>query len=97
MLVLIGIIVVTGLIVYLVTQRDRSYPTAETLRVIKSAMQNKRRLRMTYFTYSSKRFSDRIVTPLDLQGDVYLVAQDSLRNAERTFKVSRIRSIVELP
>lgn len=91
-------IVAVGL--YLFSRRDRSYPVEERLPVIERAIASGRDLEMEYFTNSSKSFSKRTVTPLEVSYQYkrpYLRAYDHWRKDERTFRVSRIKSVRDLP
>jgi predicted DNA-binding transcriptional regulator YafY len=48
---------------------------------------------MEYFTHSSKRFTKRTVTPIDVSyqyGRAYLRAYCHLRREKRTFRIARI-------
>ena len=67
--------------------------------MIRDAIENKRDIWMIYFTYSSRKFTDRVVTPLEVRqdyGKVYLRAYCHLRKDERTFKVARIKEFREV-
>jgi predicted DNA-binding transcriptional regulator YafY len=86
--------------VYLYSRRDRSYPVEERLPVIERAIASGRDLEMEYFTNSSKTFSKRTVTPLEVTYQYqrpYLRAYDHWRRDERTFRVSRIKSVRDVP
>jgi predicted DNA-binding transcriptional regulator YafY len=77
--------------------RDRHYPVANRLAVLRLALESGADVRMVYFSASSRQFSERVVTPLRLAqehaGGWYLRGFDHLRGAERTFKVGRIKEV----
>lgn len=94
----IVLITIVAIAVYAYRNRDHSYPVAKSLPIITAAIENGNDLLMEYFTYRSKTFRKRTVTPLELgDGGVYLRAYDHFRLAERTFKVSRIKDVSEVP
>jgi len=77
--------------------RDRSYPEAERLGVLRSALQSGSDVGMVYFSASSRRFNERKVTPLRLsqarEGQWLLRGFDHLRGEERTFRVGRMKEV----
>ncbi len=93
----IGIVVVLVLVYFLYRRRDRRYPVPERLAVIRSAMANRRDIWMVYFTFYRKTFSERTVTPLKIERGIYLRAFDHYHGKERTFKISRIKDLSEIP
>ena len=92
-----AIIALAIVVIYAIRNRDRSFPVEEHLLVIEAAIRNGNDLKMNYFTYRSRSFRTRTVTPLELgESGTYLRAYDHFRLANRTFKVSRIREISEV-
>jgi predicted DNA-binding transcriptional regulator YafY len=82
---------------YLWFRRDHKYPAGPRVAIIRSALANKNDIKMEYFTYRSRRFSVKRITPLELgEGEIYLKGYDHFRLAERTYKVSRIKSLEEV-
>lgn len=77
--------------------RDRSYPEPERLDVLRLALRFGSDVRMIYFSASSMRFTERVVTPLSLSqaraGHWLLRGFDHLRDEERTFRVGRIKEV----
>ena len=77
--------------------RDRSYPEAERLTVLRAALESSSEMRMVYFSASSRRFTERVVTPLSLsqarEGQWLLRGFDHLRVEELTFRVGRIKDL----
>ncbi len=82
----------------LMEAKDRHYPVPDRLAVLRSALESGEDVRMVYFSASSRQFTARVVTPLRLAqehaGEWYLRGFDHLRDAERTFKVGRIKKVV---
>ena len=80
--------------------RDRSYPEADRLEVLRSALESGSDVRMVYFSASSRQFTERVVTPLRLEqaraGQWLLRGFDRLRGEERTFRVGRMKEVVIL-
>ena len=80
--------------------RDRHYPEAERLEVLRAALESGSDVSMVYFSASRRELTRRVVTPRRLwqadSGLWYLSGLDHLRDAERTFRVGRIREVVEL-
>ena len=78
--------------------RDRHYPVADRLDVLRSVLETGEDVRMVYFSASSRQFTERVVTPVQLSqsqaGHWVLRGFDHLRGAERTFKVGRIKDVV---
>jgi predicted DNA-binding transcriptional regulator YafY len=71
-------------------------PAAEHLRVIQTALVERRRLRLRYYSMSRDEVTDRRVDPYHLtlhNGGYYLVAHCHLREAVRLFAVERIREV----
>ncbi len=64
--------------------------------VIARAIREQSDLSITYWAKSTRKYTDRVVTPLLLEGR-YLRAYDHTREAERTFKVTRIKEIALVP
>jgi predicted DNA-binding transcriptional regulator YafY len=90
--------VVALLVVFLLFHyRDRRYPIAERLAIIRSALANDRDIWMVYFTFSSRRFSERTITPLKIERGIYVLAIDHYTEKRRTFKISRIKKLEEIP
>jgi predicted DNA-binding transcriptional regulator YafY len=84
---------------WMFSRRDRKFPIEERLPVIKNAIESGEDLRLECFANSSKRFSWRTVTPIEIRYEyqsVYLRAFDHWRKDERTFKVSRIKTIQQV-
>lgn len=77
--------------------RDRSYPEADRLEVLRSALESGSDVRMVYFAASSRQFTERVVTPLRLSqaqgGQWVLRGFDHLRGEERTFRVTRMKEV----
>lgn len=74
-------------------------PDASILLTLADAVQNRRPLVLRYRS-AADEFSERAVHPYDLvahSGRWYVVALDTSRGAERTFRVDRIRSARTLP
>jgi predicted DNA-binding transcriptional regulator YafY len=76
--------------------RDRYYSYGKRAEIIARAIREQSDLSMTYWAKSTRKYTDRVVTPLLLEGR-YLRAFDRTRNAERTFKVTRIKEIAVVP
>jgi len=80
--------------------RDRSYPTAERLAVLRSALESSLDVSMVYFSASSRRFTERVVSPLQLSqaqaGHWVMRGFDHLSGEERTFRVGRMKEVVTL-
>ncbi len=93
----VGVIAALGLVFYLYRRRDRRYPAPERLAIIRNAMANGGDIWMVYFTFYSHTFSERTVTPLRIERGIYLRAFDHFRQKERTFKISRIKELSEIP
>lgn len=78
--------------------RDRHYPVADRLAILRSALESGEDVRMVYFSASSRQLTERVVTPLRLEqehaGEWYLRGFDHLRGTERTFRVGRIKEVV---
>ena len=94
------LVAVAAVGVYLFSRRDRSYPVEERLPIIERAIASGRDIEMEYFANSSKKFSKRTVTPLEISYQYqrpYLRAYDHWRRDERTFRVSRIKSLRDVP
>jgi predicted DNA-binding transcriptional regulator YafY len=91
---LIALAFVIGM--YLWTQRDRSFVVPNRDQLIASAIRGDHDIRMVYFTYSSRKFSTRTVTPLSADGS-YMRARDHFRGDERTFKLARIKELSVVP
>jgi predicted DNA-binding transcriptional regulator YafY len=94
---LVSLLVLIAL--YFYSRRDRRYNVAQRLPILRAAIVNERDISMIYFTYASRRFSRRVVTPIeiqDIQGRAYLRAYDHFRDAERTFKVARIKELTDV-
>lgn len=94
------VLVVVVVVVYFYRRRDRSYPVQERLPILEQAIASGRDLEMEYFADSSKRFSKRTVTPLEVTYQYqrpYLRAHDHFRRAERTFRVSWIKNVHDVP
>jgi len=94
------LLVVAVIVAYFYSRRDRSYPVQERLLLIERAIASGRDLEMEYFANSTKRFSKRTVTPLEVSYQYqrpYLRANDHFRKDERTFRVSRIKSVRDVP
>jgi predicted DNA-binding transcriptional regulator YafY len=71
-------------------------PAAEHLRAIQTALLERRRLRLRYYSLSRDELTDRRVDPYHLtlfNGGFYLVAHCHLRQALRIFAVERIRQL----
>lgn len=77
--------------------RDRHYRFAERFTVIQDALKNDQDIWMVYFTFHSKKFSERTVTPLKVEEGIYLLAFDHHLRKKRTFKISRIKELQEIP
>ena len=80
--------------------RDRSYPEAERLAVLRSALESSSDVSMVYFSASSRQFTERTVTPLRLTqtraGHWVMQGFDHLRGEERSFRVGRMKEVVTL-
>jgi predicted DNA-binding transcriptional regulator YafY len=76
--------------------RDRYYSYEKRAQIIARAIREQSDLSMTYWAKSTRKYTDRVVTPVLLEGP-YLRAYDHMRNAERTFKVTRIKEISIVP
>jgi len=77
--------------------RDRHYPVADRLDVLRSALETGEDVRMVYFSASSRQFTERVVTPVQLSqsqaGHWVMRGFDHLCGAERSFRVGRIKEI----
>ena len=60
------------------------------LEIIEHAIHDQRDLCMRYYTGSRGEFSERIITPIAVTAEKYLVAYCHLRGEERVFRLSRI-------
>lgn len=63
------------------------------LEIIDKAIKEQRDLRLRYYTGSRGEFSERIITPIAVSAEKYLVAFCHLRGEERVFRLSRIVSL----
>lgn len=72
---------------------DRRYPYAERATIISQAMNGSQDIRIVYWAKTTRKWSTRTVTPLALDG-TYVRAFDHSRQAERTFKVTRIKEVL---
>jgi len=85
---------------YVFVRRDRHYPLEDRLPIIRHAIENGNDVQMTYFTYSNRKFTRRVITPLEVReqygGRWYVYAHDHLRDDERTFKIERIKELTEV-
>jgi proteasome accessory factor C len=75
-------------------------PVEESLAVIQEALAEGQALEMDYYTAGRDELTHRLVEPyrLEQRGDVhYLVGFCHRAQAERVFRVDRIRSIVKAP
>jgi len=90
-----AIVILVGFLLY--RNRDRHYPFPERLAVIKNALECGQDIWMIYFTFQSKRFSERTLTPLKIEQGIYLLALDHHLGKNRTFKISRIKELREIP
>jgi predicted DNA-binding transcriptional regulator YafY len=71
-------------------------PAAEHLRAIQTALVDRRRLRLRYYSMNRDEVTDRRVDPYHLtlhQGGFYLVGRCHLRRDTRIFAVERIREL----
>lgn len=71
-------------------------PNFETIRNLGRAINERRRIRMDYFTAARGELNTRQADPLHLRnalGEWYLIAWDHLRQAPRDFLISRIRAL----
>jgi predicted DNA-binding transcriptional regulator YafY len=85
-----------ALFIWWLLWRDRYYPYEKRALIISRALREQSDLSMTYWAKSSHQYSNRVVTPLSLEGR-YLRAYDHMRKDERTFKVTRIKEIALVP
>ena len=73
------------------------YPEPERLEVLRGALESGSDVQIVYFSASSGRETERVVTPQSLwqaqAGQWLLTAHDHLRGAKRTFSVSRMREV----
>jgi len=75
-----------------------SYPTTETLKILNNAIQDDRCVNIDYYSVSSGGFTKRRIKPIEIErkdGKAYLNAFCHLRNGDRVFRISRIKSIEE--
>lgn len=75
-----------------------SYPTRETLKILNRAIQDDRCANIDYYSLSSGGFTTRRIKPVEIErkgGKAYLNAFCYLRNEDRVFRISRIKSIEE--
>lgn len=71
-------------------------PNFDTIRSLGRAINERRRIRMNYFTAARGELTSRQADPLHLRnalGEWYLIAWDHLRSAPRDFLISRIREL----
>ena len=77
--------------------KDRHYPVADRLAVLRSALESGSDVRMVYFSASSRQFTDRVVTPVQLSqsqaGHWVMRGFDHHCGAERSFRVGRIKEV----
>jgi proteasome accessory factor C len=76
-----------------------SYADSGTLKAVRSALENGRALKMTYYTAGRDATSERIVDPMRLilvSGLTYLEAWCRTRGAVRRFRIDRIDELTEL-
>ncbi len=66
---------------------------APNRKIIEEAMESQQDITMEYYTGGTGEWNTRSVTPLELEGNDYLVAFCRLRNEERTFKLARMRKV----
>lgn len=66
------------------------------IQIIQSAIQNHRDLEMQYYTSSRADFSERIVTPIEITAEKYLIAYCHTRKEERVFRLTRILSLAQI-
>ena len=73
------------------------YPEPERLEVLRAALESGSDVQIVYFSASSGKETERVVTPQSLwqaqAGQWLLTAQDHLRGDRRTFRVDRIREL----
>jgi predicted DNA-binding transcriptional regulator YafY len=88
--------VVAAAVIWWLWRQDRHFLYQERADQIFEAIRSEKDVQMTYWAKSSRKYSDRTVTPVALEG-VYMRAYDHWRKAERTFKITRIKKMVLIP
>jgi predicted DNA-binding transcriptional regulator YafY len=82
-----------------VSQRVDYSGSRFVVKVLNESICDRTAIKITYFSYSSKKTSKRKIYPYCLyyyQGAIYVVAKDELSKEERTFNVERIRQAEKL-
>ena len=90
-----GVVLLIVLLLY--QRRDRHYRIPRRLATIRRAIANDSDIWMIYFTFSRRRFSEHTITPVKIKEGIYLDAIDHRRHEIRTFKISRIKKLDEIP
>ena len=79
------------------TRPEPLYPEPERLEVLRAALESGTNVQIVYFSASSGKETERVVTPQSLwqaqAGQWLLTAKDHLRGDRRTFRVDRIREL----
>jgi predicted DNA-binding transcriptional regulator YafY len=86
-----------AVLVFLFLRRDRHYPIPERLTIIRNAIERGSDIRMVYFTYRIRRFTEHRVTPKKLRADEYLEAFEHRWEKIETFRICRIKELREIP
>ncbi len=97
-IVVISITVVVAFLgVRFYNSRDVKYSVPERLYAVRHAMTTGRDLYINYFTFKRKKFNERTITPLEIRNELYLDAFDHVRREIRTFRISRMKDVREVP
>ncbi len=76
---------------------DRIYPVGDKLDVIRKAISEKQDLEIDYFTFYRGKLAWRRISPVQLEGEDYVIAYCHWRKDERRFRISRIRALRAVP
>jgi len=76
---------------------DRIYPVGDKLDLIRRAIADKQDLEIDYFTFYRGKLAWRRISPVELEGEDYVIAWCHWRQDQRRFRISRIRSLRAVP
>jgi hypothetical protein len=72
---------------------DRIYPVGDKLDLLRAAIAESRDAEIDYFTFYRGKLAWRRISPLEMEGDDYVLAYCHWRQERRRFRVSRIRAL----